>query len=135
MKNCILKAFIQYGAILICIIFIGALLLGCVSLLPQEWLFNNIGQSAQMWYEANNPFVFDFSSPSNMLDNYTDSTIILESYYMNSFEAIWSNQHYCDDSPITSLLTVATYSPEPNTLYSRYWGGIQSNISFSPCIF
>lgn len=72
----------------------------CLSMfLPQNRIHENLKESTEQFLlEGDYASIFDVRSyPSNKLDNFTDSTMLKESFYAFNWENLWKNAVYSDE--------------------------------------
>jgi len=111
---------------------IGFMLLALSLFLPQDKIHQHVVEST--WYmqqEGLYPLVAD-RTQSSMLDNWSESMILMESDCMNleNRSYILTNPlfHYDGEYDPLNFLTqyVEDESPEPSEFYTRYWMGFRS---------
>ena len=119
------------------VIWFLAILLVCSGLLclsmflPQNRIHNHLKESTEQFLrEGDYAFIYDVRPyPSNQLDNATDSTMLLESFYAFNWENLWKNAVYFDENTSAeSFHTVIHQNTPPNSTYSRYWAGFRGML-------
>ena len=120
------------GTVLLC-----TLLLIASIFVPQSRITQNIEKSLdQLNLEGCYPLVFDNSADANMLDNTTDSLMLMQTYYSSDWEALWSNSWNRSEDGLVAGLTEAVRSNVPaNYTYSRYWGGFRAALRVLLSVF
>lgn len=127
------------------IITFAAVSVLCVALLvaaayiPQERVYGNISRSVDKFkYEGTYPRLYE-GSDSAMLDNFTDSVILMETMSMNSEDmtTVFSNPMFLYKSdPLESLVNYCE-NPDisPDGYYVRYWMGFRATLRLLFSVF
>lgn len=107
-------------------------LLICSLLIPQNTVYANVQDSLmQLNIEGNYPCIFDSTADANMLDNTTDSLMLMQSYYSSTWDSLWKNAwNRHEDGLIAGLNETILAQEQANYTYSRYWGGFRVTLRF-----
>ena len=113
------------GTMLLC-----SLLLVASILVPQSQITQNLEKSLdQLNLEGCYPLVFDHSADANILDNTTDSLMLMQTYYSSDWDALWSNSWNRSEGGLVVGLTETVRNNAPaNYTYSRYWGSFRVTL-------
>lgn len=127
-----MKSLIKISVMPLLVGIIGCFLLLLVSLIPQSAIQQNASQSAnELVSQPQWMIVLNNGDSSYMMDNYTDSQIIMQSYNLtfSNPESILSNPKHiskADDSNMALALNeVVNNGAENETNYVRYWLGFR----------
>ena len=130
------------GILRYCITFFILLVIACVllfaaGLVPQSALKQHMLETmSQLEIEGVNPGVLYDGHPRSSLDNYSESRILLHSYYMDTrsdASVIWSNPgwepvNFEKDTLFSEMRSAVSSDASPNLIYSRYWMGFRAIV-------
>lgn len=130
-----LKKIIPFLALPILLAVIISLLFLAVSLIPQSAIQQNAARSAkQLLLQSQWPTVINTGEKSYMLDNYTDSQIIMQSYNLTiqNPKSIFSNPKHISqrepDNMAVALSEVVEGGATNETSYIYYWMGFRAFV-------
>lgn len=130
------RALYRYGALLAACVLAGSLLLYLAGLFPQRAVQKNLDASwGQLVGEGFGPGILYEGHPRSKLDNYTESRILIYSYYMDTARdpgAVLTNpgwyppeEEYSEETLLSDYRQTVAAQTAPNTNYVRYWMGFR----------
>lgn len=132
-----MRVFTRYLAAFLAILVVACALLYLAGLVPQSALKQHMLETMdQLVIEGVNPGVLYEGHPRSSLDNYSESRILMHSYYMDtaaSPAAIlenpgWEPENFDKETVFSEMRAAVASDTSANLDYSRYWMGFRAVI-------
>lgn len=132
-----MRGFFRYFIVLVMILAVACALLFVTGRIPQSALKQHMLETMdQLVIEGVNPGVLYAGHPRSSLDNYSESRILLQSYFMDtslSPAAIltnpgWEPADFQKDTLFSEMRAAVASDASPNLTYTRYWMGFRAIV-------
>lgn len=132
-----MRVFIRYIAAFLIILVAACALLYAAGLVPQTALKQHMLETMdQLALEGVNPGVLYAGHPRSSLDNYSESRILMHSYYMDTASSPaailenpgWEPADFDKDTLFSDMRAAVQADASSNLTYTRYWMGFRAVV-------
>lgn len=132
-----MRVLLRYVLAFLIIVAVACALLYAAGLVPQAALKQHMLETMdQLNIEGVNPGVLYAGHPRSSLDNYSESRILLHSYYMDTKSSAvavltnpgWEPANFNKDTLFSEMRAAVASDASPNLTYTRYWMGFRAVV-------
>ena len=132
-----MRVVLRYVLAFLIIVAVACALLYAAGLIPQAALKQHMLETMdQLQIEGVNPGVLYAGHPRSSLDNYSESRILLHSYYMDTKSSAaavlsnpgWEPANFNKDMLFSEMRAAVASDASPNLTYTRYWMGFRAVV-------
>lgn len=132
-----MRVIVRYTVVFLIILIVACAFLYAAGLIPQAALKQHMLETMdQLTLEGVNPGVLYAGHPRSSLDNYSESRILMQSYYMNTIPSAgsvftnpgWEPENFAKETVFAEMRSAVQSDATSNLTYTRYWMGFRTVV-------